>query len=66
MRSAGVVLAAGSSRRMGSPKQMLAIARRPLLEVVVAPPNSTGSGEPRASSISELRSDALENYRLAR
>jgi molybdenum cofactor cytidylyltransferase len=36
MRSAGVVLAAGSSRRMGSPKQLLLIDQRPLLEVVVA------------------------------
>jgi molybdenum cofactor cytidylyltransferase len=36
MASAGLVLAAGSSRRMGSPKQLLAIDGRPLLEVVVA------------------------------
>ncbi len=36
MSSAGLVLAAGSSRRMGSPKQLLAIDGRPLLEVVVA------------------------------
>jgi molybdenum cofactor cytidylyltransferase len=36
MRSSGVVLAAGSSRRMGSPKQLLPIDGRPLLEVVVA------------------------------
>jgi molybdenum cofactor cytidylyltransferase len=34
-RAAGLVLAAGSSRRMGSPKQLLAIEGRPLLEVVV-------------------------------
>jgi CTP:molybdopterin cytidylyltransferase MocA len=36
MRAAGVVLAAGSSRRMGSPKQLLPIGGRPLLEMVVA------------------------------
>jgi molybdenum cofactor cytidylyltransferase len=36
MRSAGVVLAAGSSRRMGTPKQLLDYGGRPLLEVVVA------------------------------
>lgn len=36
MRSAGVVLAAGSSRRMGAPKQLLDYGGRPLLEVVVA------------------------------
>jgi molybdenum cofactor cytidylyltransferase len=36
MRSSGVVLAAGSSRRMGSPKQLLPIHGRPLLEIVVA------------------------------
>lgn len=36
MATAGLVLAAGSSRRMGSPKQLLAIDGRPLLEVVVA------------------------------
>jgi molybdenum cofactor cytidylyltransferase len=34
--STGLVLAAGSSRRMGSPKQLLSINGRPLLEVVVA------------------------------
>ncbi|HEV2036083.1 MAG TPA: nucleotidyltransferase family protein [Candidatus Dormibacteraeota bacterium] len=36
MASVGLVLAAGSSRRMGSPKQLLDIDGRPLLEVVVA------------------------------
>ncbi len=36
MRTAGVVLAAGSSRRMGTPKQLLDFDGRPLLEVVVA------------------------------
>lgn len=36
MRSAGVVLAAGSSRRMGRPKQLLEVGGRPLLEVMVA------------------------------
>lgn len=34
-RSAGLVLAAGSSRRMGRPKQTLDVAGRPLLELVV-------------------------------
>jgi molybdenum cofactor cytidylyltransferase len=36
MVSAGVVLVAGSSRRMGSPKQLLPINGRPLLEIVVS------------------------------
>lgn len=36
MSAAGVVLAAGSSRRMGRPKQLLEVSGRPLLEGVVA------------------------------
>jgi CTP:molybdopterin cytidylyltransferase MocA len=36
VRIAGVVLAAGGSRRMGRPKQLLEIRGRPLLEQVVA------------------------------
>lgn len=35
MRSTGLVLAAGSSRRMGSPKQLLVVRGKPLLELVV-------------------------------
>jgi molybdenum cofactor cytidylyltransferase len=34
--SVGVILAAGASRRMGSPKQLLTVGGRPLLEGVVA------------------------------
>lgn len=36
MRAAGVVLAAGSSRRMGAPKQLLDFGGRPLLELIVS------------------------------
>ena len=35
------MLAAGSSRRMGSPKQLLRIGGRPLLEVVVGHANAS-------------------------
>ena len=41
MRSAGVVLAAGSSRRMGRPKQLLDVGGRPLLEVVLGHANAS-------------------------
>jgi molybdenum cofactor cytidylyltransferase len=34
--SAGIVLAAGASRRMGQPKQLLEVGGRPLLELAVA------------------------------
>jgi len=36
MTASGVVLAAGSSRRMGRPKQLLEVGGRPLLEGVIA------------------------------
>jgi CTP:molybdopterin cytidylyltransferase MocA len=39
--SAGLILAAGSSRRMGSPKQLLLIEGRPMLELVVAQANAS-------------------------
>ena len=41
MTSAGIVLAAGASRRMGSPKQLLPVDGRPLLERVVAAANDS-------------------------
>ena len=41
MTSAGIVLAAGASRRMGSPKQLLRIDGRPLLEHVVGAANGS-------------------------
>lgn len=45
MRSAGVVLAAGSSRRMGQPKPLLEVDGRPMLEAVVAQANASRLGE---------------------
>jgi molybdenum cofactor cytidylyltransferase len=39
--STGLVLAAGSSRRMGSPKQLLMVRGKPLLEVVVGQVNNS-------------------------
>jgi CTP:molybdopterin cytidylyltransferase MocA len=39
--SAGLILAAGSSRRMGNPKQLLLIDGRPMLELVVAEANAS-------------------------
>ena len=41
MRSAGVVLAAGSSRRMGTPKQLLDFGGKPLLQVIVEEANAS-------------------------
>jgi molybdenum cofactor cytidylyltransferase len=45
LSSAGLVLAAGSSRRMGRPKQLLPIDGRPLLELVVAAANASSLDE---------------------
>ncbi len=45
MTSAGLVLAAGSSRRMGSPKQLLQVRGRPLLELVVREACASTLGE---------------------
>jgi molybdenum cofactor cytidylyltransferase len=39
--STGLVLAAGSSRRMGSPKQLLMVRDKPLLELVVGQVNES-------------------------
>jgi molybdenum cofactor cytidylyltransferase len=41
MRSAGVVLAAGSSRRMGMPKQLLDFGGKPLLQVILEQANAS-------------------------
>ena len=45
MGSAGIVLAAGSSRRMGRPKQLLDVGGKPLLELIVNQANASGLGE---------------------
>jgi CTP:molybdopterin cytidylyltransferase MocA len=45
MTSAGLVLAAGASRRMGRPKQLLPVGGRPLLEHVVAQACASGLDE---------------------
>ena len=45
MRSAGLVLAAGSSSRMGSPKQLLPYRGRPLLQHVVEAANASALDE---------------------
>jgi molybdenum cofactor cytidylyltransferase len=41
MGSAGIVLAAGSSRRMGRPKQLLDVGGKPLLELIVKQANAS-------------------------
>ncbi len=41
MGSAGIVLAAGSSRRMGRPKQLLDVGGKPLLELIVNQANAS-------------------------
>jgi len=43
--STGLVLAAGSSRRMGSPKQLLMVRGKPLLELVVGQVNASNLDE---------------------
>ena len=45
MGSAGIILAAGSSRRMGRPKQLLDVGGRPLLELIVDQANASGLDE---------------------
>jgi len=45
MGSAGIVLAAGSSRRMGRPKQLLDVGGTPLLELIVNQANASGLDE---------------------
>lgn len=44
-KSAGIVLAAGGSHRLGRPKQLLAVEGRPLLELVVSRACASGLGE---------------------
>jgi molybdenum cofactor cytidylyltransferase len=44
-QSAGIVLAAGGSRRLGRPKQLLVVEGRPLLELVVSKACASGLGE---------------------
>ena len=45
MSSTGLVLAAGSSRRMGSPKQLLMVRGKPLLELVIGQVNASNLDE---------------------